>query len=461
MAGASVPAAPPGSPLYAFAAEIVRRLSSAGHRAVFAGGCVRDRLLGVEPKDYDVATSATPEEVLKLFPRSIPVGAAFGVVRVLADPLWAPATADPAALPLQIEVATFRSESGYSDGRHPDAVRFSGEREDVLRRDFTINGLLFDPLRNEVIDHAGGQADLARKRIRAIGDPVRRFQEDHLRLLRAVRFAAALGFEIDGPTWAALKKNADQVVTVSAERIRDELSKMLTGPDPRRALELLKSARLLKQVLPEVEALAGVEQPPEYHPEGDVWVHTLLLLGQLSNAPLALALGALLHDIGKPPTCTRTDRIRFNEHEKVGAEMAREVLRRLKFPNAVSDQVTELVRGHMTFKDASHMRPATLKRFLRQPDFETHLALHRLDCLACHQDLSAYAFCRGRLAELPAEQLRPTPLVTGADLKALGLVPGPSFGKILADVEDRQLEGQLASKAEALAYVRQAYVPPS
>lgn len=451
MGTSALPSPAPPSPLERFAVEVVRRLAAAGHRALFAGGCVRDKLRGVAPKDFDVATSATPEEVMKLFPKTVPVGAAFGVVVVLGEK-----PADEEA-PLQVEVATFRTESGYSDGRHPDRVAFSNEVEDVKRRDFTVNGLLYDPLKDEVVDHVGGREDLARKLVRAIGEPRERFKEDRLRMLRAVRFTAALGFEIDGPTLAAVKKEAHEIHIVSAERIRGELSKMLTGPDPRRAFELLKGARLLKEILPEVDALAGVEQPPEFHPEGDVWIHTLMLLEQLEDAPLTLALGVLLHDIGKPPTFTRTDRIRFNEHDKVGAAMAEVVLKRLKYPNETTERAVELVRQHMAFKDAPHMRRSTLKRFLRMPHFDEHLALHRIDCLACHGKLENYEFCRAQLAELGIEKLRPAPLLSGEDLKALGFAPGPLFKKILTDVEDKQLEGALATRDEARAYVKKAY----
>ena len=438
-----------GAPLREFAVAAVRRLTEAGHRALFAGGCVRDQLLGREPKDYDVATSAMPEEVQRLFPRTVAVGAAFGVVEVLG--------AGPA--PPRVEVATFRRDAGYSDGRHPDAVEFAGEVEDVKRRDFTVNGLLYDPLKDEVLDYVGGRQDLARRLIRAIGDPRARFREDRLRMLRAVRFAAELGFELDGLTFAALKKEAAHVREVSAERTRDELAKMLTGPRPCRAFELLKSGRLLKEVLAEVEALAGVPQPAEFHPEGDVWTHTLLMLSGLSSGPLTLALGVLLHDIGKPPTCVHAaDRIRFNEHEELGATMAEEILRRLRFPNEVLERVTELVRQHMAFKDLRHMRPARLKRFLRMPHFDEHLELHRLDCLASHGSLECYEFCRAQQALLTPKQLRPPPLLTGEDLKALGLEPGPLFKRILADLEDRQLEGTLSGREAALEHVRKTYL---
>jgi putative nucleotidyltransferase with HDIG domain len=427
-----------------FATGVVRRLNDAGHRALFAGGCVRDMLLGKEPQDYDVATSATPEQVSALFPRSISVGAAFGVITVLSE----------GEDPMQVEVATFRGETTYSDGRHPDSVCFTDEVEDVKRRDFTVNGLLFDPLKQEVLDYVEGKRDLERKTIRAIGDPKRRFQEDHLRMLRAIRFATRLGFEIEGATFGAIKDNAEKILNISAERIRDELNQMLTGPNPRRAFELLKQSRLLKHILPEIDIMEGVQQPPEFHPEGDVWVHTLMLLGQLENAPLTLALGALFHDVGKPPTFVIADRIRFNEHERVGAEMTEKIMARLKYSNEEIERVCGLVKQHMVFKDTNKMRPATLKKFLRQPHFDEHLALHKLDCMASHRDLTALNFCTEELAKQPPEKLRPEPLVSGVDLIALGLKPGPEFKKILGEVEDRQLEGALSTRDEALAYIK-------
>jgi poly(A) polymerase len=437
--------------LQEFAATVVRRLREAGHRAFFAGGCVRDLLLGVRPKDFDVATSAAPEAVRGLFRRTVAIGAAFGVVRVLS-------TGRP---PAQVEVATFRRESGYSDGRHPDRVEFADEVEDVRRRDFTINGLLYDPLERKVLDYVDGQADLERRVIRAIGDPRERFAEDRLRMLRAVRFSSTLDFAVEPATLAAVRAQAEAIGCVSAERIRDELEKMLTGPRPRQAVELLRSAGLLRRILPEVEALAGTAQPEEFHPEGDAWVHTLLMLGFLSHPSLTLALGALLHDIGKPRTFVRSaDRIRFHEHEKVGAELACRVMLRLRFPKTVVEQVGELVRQHMVFKDVKRMRLATLKRFLRQPHFEEHLELHRLDCLASHGKLTAHAFCRARLAEFSRQELRPARLLTGEDLKALGLPPGPRFGEILREVEELQLEGRLPTRAAAMAYLKRKIAEP-
>jgi poly(A) polymerase len=429
--------------------QVVQRLASAGHRAVFAGGCVRDMLLGVEPQDYDVATSARPDEIVALFPRNVMVGAAFGVVRVLGE----------GENPIQVEVATFRGETTYSDGRHPDQVCFTDEVEDVKRRDFTMNGLLYDPLKDEILDYVGGRKDLERRVVRAIGDPARRFQEDRLRMLRAVRFAASLGFEIDALTFSAVKSHAEGIAAISAERIRDELNAMLTGRDPRRAFELLKKARLLKHILPEVDAMEGVPQPKEFHPEGDVWTHTLKLLELLNRETpgepaLTVALGALLHDVGKPATIEHADRIRFNEHERVGAEMARAILERLRYSKDETERVEELVRQHMCFMSVAQMRPSTLKRFLRQPHFDEHLALHRLDCLASHGDLSSYDFCLRELSKQSTETLRPPPLITGNDLIALGLKPGPRFKAILREVEDKQLEGTLADREAALRHVR-------
>ncbi len=434
----------------AFATDIVRTLVHHGHRALFAGGCVRDRLLGKSPEDYDVATSARPDEVARLFPQTVLVGAAFGVVRVLGP------RRQEKESHLEVEVATFRNESGYSDGRHPDAVRFSHEIDDVGRRDFTINGLLFDPLTGQLIDHVGGQGDLDQRILRAIGDPRARFAEDHLRLMRAVRFAANLDFKLETATLEALIEQAAAVRTVSAERIRDECSKMLTGPRPRAALEGLKRTGLLKYVLPEVDALEGVRQPERFHPEGDVWVHTLLLLENLSHAPLALALAALLHDIGKPATQSfdADGRIRFNGHDRLGAEMTETLLRRLRFPNETIRLVRELVSRHMVFKDTPRMRKAKLKRFLRAPNFDAHLELHRLDCLACHGHLDSYNHCAGLLKALAEEPLRPPPLIDGHALIAMGLEPGPLFGRLLTEVEDLQLEGSLFTREEAQAFVR-------
>lgn len=427
------------------AAGIVRRLQEAGHVAYFAGGCVRDELLGRPPKDYDVATAAMPEAVMALFPNTVPVGVQFGVVRVVTQ------AGD-------VEVATFRSDGPYRDGRHPDTVVFTDAEHDASRRDFTVNAMFFDPVTDRLLDSCGGRDDLARKVIRAVGDPRARFEEDRLRVLRAVRFAAELGFEMDPATASAVREFAPRLVEVAWERIRDEILKLLTGPGARRGLALMEATGLLSVALPEVAATKGVPQPPEFHPEGDVWVHTLMLFDHLQSPPPELALASLLHDIGKPPTLTVKERIRFDGHMEVGAEMARGVCERLRLSSDQTDIVTALVRDHLRFKDVRQMRESTLKRFLRIPHFDWHLELHRADCLACHGDLSNWEFCRDRLAEFAradaAEALRPRPLLRGEDLVALGYVPGPRFKEILTAVEDAQLERRVSTRDEAVTFVK-------
>lgn len=421
-------------------------LRGAGHQAYLVGGCVRDLLLGREPADYDVATDATPDRVLQLFPGSIAVGARFGVILVQQD------TA-------QVEVATFRADVGSSDGRHPDRVIYSRTaREDAERRDFTINGLLLDPATGEVVDYVGGRADLERRHVRAIRTPELRFAEDKLRMLRAVRFAARFGFAIEPATFRAIATLAPQIVQVSAERIRDELTKMLTEGAARHAFELLQEARLLEVVLPEVSRMQGVEQPAEFHPEGDVWIHTRLMLEKLSAGTSAtLAWGVLLHDVGKPatfkPATGPGTRIRFDQHVEVGARTAEAICRRLRFSNEQTEQIVALVANHLRFKDVFQMKPSTLKRFVRSPRFEEHLELHRLDCLASHGLLDGYEFIRRFLQQTPPEDVRPARLLTGDDLKALGYRPGPQFREILQAVEDAQLEGRLSGRAEAIAFV--------
>ncbi len=425
------------------ALSIVRKLQANGHRALLVGGCVRDRLLGITPKDFDVGTSAVPSNLLELFPGAQLIGAHFGVILV----------SDPSGV--TVEVATFRSEGAYSDGRHPDAVHFETQPEaDARRRDFTINGLMQDPVSGELFDFVGGRADLAARVIRAIGDPYRRFAEDRLRMLRAVRFAARLGFSIEAETLAAIQSQASAIGSISAERIRDELVRILTEGDTRRGFELLDQTNLLAAVLPEVKAMQGVEQPPEYHPEGDVWTHVLLMLGALDHPSLSLALGVLLHDVGKPPTFSVRDRIRFDGHAEAGARMTRSILSRLKLPNSELEHVTALVANHMKFKDVLQMRPSTLKRFLRLPQFEEHLELHRLDCLASNGYTQAYDFLRGKLSELEAEDLSPERLITGHDLLQLGYSPGPEFRRALEAVETAQLEGEIRTKEDALNVAR-------
>ena len=442
------------------ALRIIGELRAAGYEAYLAGGCVRDLLLGREPKDYDVATSATPDVVLALFPKTFAVGAHFGVVLV--------ADGDDEGY-VTTEVATFRSDGAYSDGRHPDVVRYTtSAEEDVLRRDFTINGLLLDPLQraddlhSAVIDYVGGMADLDAGIVRAIGQPDHRFEEDHLRMLRAVRFAARFEFDLDARTAAAIRRLAPKIAAVSRERVRDELTKMLAEGHARRAFELLDETGLLKEVLPEVARMKGVEQPPQFHPEGDVWVHTLLLLDQLEpNTPLTLAWGALLHDVGKPPTFRQApDRIRFDGHVDVGVAIAAEICRRFRFSNDETRQILALVENHMRFADARRMKASTLKRFFRLADFEEHLALHRLDCLAGSKNLEHWEFVRERYDAMPEETVRPRPLITGRELIAAGYMPGAGFKQMLRAVEDAQLEGTISTADEALQLVRDRFPLP-
>ncbi len=452
---------------YRAALRIVEQLRGRGFAAYFAGGCVRDLLLGVEPKDFDVATSATPEEVQEIFARTEAVGAHFGVVLVI-DKVDGERVAT--------EVATFRSDGAYSDGRRPDAVRFSMEpREDVLRRDFTINGLLLDVVAFEaggvvedcVLDYVGGRDDLREGVIRAIGDPAVRFSEDKLRMLRAVRFAARLGFATEARTMEAIREQAAEIAVVSAERVREELTKILTEGAARRGLELLDEAGLLVELLPEVKRMQGVEQPPQYHPEGDVWVHTLMLLEHLPvGASVTLAWGMLLHDVGKPSTFTPPDparpgdRIRFNGHVEVGVAMARVILNRLRFSNEEMEQILALVRHHMQFGDVMKMKQSTLKRFLRLPKFEEHLALHRADVLSSNKDLTLYEFAKSHLEELGEEAIRPKLLITGAELIAAGYRPGVRFKAMLVAAEDAQLEGLVTTPEAGLAFIRQNFGAP-
>ena len=457
----------------AAATSVVGTLRDAGHQAYLVGGCVRDLLLGREPADLDVSTDATPHEVMRLFPEAYGVGAQFGVVLVPVD-VARPPSAGPelAVRPTSrnekpetknqtIEVATFRSDGLYTDGRHPDQVTYTRDpREDVRRRDFTINGLLLDPLKNhEVLDYVGGRADLDAGVIRAIGEPARRFSEDKLRMLRAVRFAARFGYTIEPKTLAAIEQLAGEISQVSRERVRDEIVKMLTEGHARRAFELLDQTGLLAEVLPEVAAMKGVAQPPQFHPEGDVWVHTLLLLdGLRAGSSPTLAAGALLHDAGKPPTFRRApDRIRFDGHAEVGAKMAEEICRRFRFSNDETEQISALVANHLRFIEVQRMKESTLKRFLRIRKFGEHLELHRLDCLASHGGLDLYEFVRRKLEQTPPEQIRPQPLLTGDDLIAAGYTPGPRFKQVLAMVEDAQLEGTLADRAAALEFVRERF----
>ena len=429
----------------ALARNVVATLRKSGQRAYLVGGCVRDLLLGCRPKDFDIATDAPPDRIIQLFPKSGRVGAHFGVVLVRDDGA-------------QVEVATFRSDRDYTDGRHPASVHFESDpREDVLRRDFTINGLMLDPESGRVLDFVEGQADLKRRVIRAIGDPAVRFREDHLRLLRAVRFAARLGFEIEPATMAAIRLHHASIQNVSAERIREELVHILTDGSARRGFELLDEAGLLNDILPEVAAMKGVAQPPEFHPEGDVWVHTLLLLEKLDRASPALAWGALLHDVGKPGTFRVAERIRFDGHVEEGVRLARAIFHRLRFSREDAEQVEALIAHHMQFQDVQRMRESTLKRFLRMPKFEEHLELHRLDCLSSNGHLENYNLAREKLDEFGQEQLKPKPLVTGSDLIAAGYQPGPQFSQMLSAVEDAQLEGRIRTREEGLELVKRLF----
>ena len=433
----------------ALAHLIIERLRHSGHQAWLVGGSVRDLLMGIPPKDFDVSTDAPPPRILELFPRSGLVGAQFGVVLVR----------DGEA---QVEVATFRSENDYADGRRPSEVRFETDpRNDVLRRDFTINGLMLDPFSGEVRDYVDGRADIERRVIRAIGDADTRFREDHLRLLRAIRFAARLGFRMEPATFEAIQRNHALIKLVAAERVRDELTRILTEGGARRGFELLDATGMLADLLPEVKAMQGVEQPPEYHPEGDVWVHTLLVLEGLQNPTGTLAWGALLHDVGKPPTFRVAGRIRFDGHVEEGVRIAERILTGLRFSRQEMDQIEALIANHMRFKDVGQMKESTLKRFLRLPRFEEHLELHRLDVLASNRQLAAYELVRSRLAEIPAEKLAPPRLVTGEDLIAAGYAPGPIFSEILAAVEDAQLEGRVTTREEALRLVEDRFARTS
>ena len=426
------------------ARDIVAQLQRAGHTAYLAGGCVRDHLLGSEAKDIDIATSARPEEVQRLFPRVTDLtGKSFGVLRVLVGED-------------SYEVATFRQDGRYKDGRHPESVRFATAEEDAQRRDFTINGLFFDPVAERLIDYVGGEADLRAKVLRAIGNPVDRFTEDHLRLLRAIRFASRLNFKIEVKTWEAICAEAQLIRTVSAERIRDELNKIFTVSKPELGLDLLDQSGLLKEVLPDIAAMHGVEQPPQYHPEGDVYEHVRLMLTKIEEPNLELALGVLLHDVGKKPTSKvdENGRIRFNEHESVGANMAEQIMTGLRYDNKSIQTVRELVQHHMQFKDVPHMRPSTLKRMMARPTFPLELELHRIDCSSSHGDLKHYDFLKHQLETMSPEQIDPPPLISGHDLIAMGLPPGKTMGRILEAVKIAQLEETVQTRHEALALAR-------
>lgn len=433
------------------AIDIVARLQGAGHVAYFAGGSVRDRLLGKEAKDYDIATSARPEEVQRLFPHVTDLtGRSFGVVRVLVGNE-------------HYEVATFRQDGAYKDGRHPDSVRFATAEEDAKRRDFTINGLFFDPVANRLIDYVGGEADLHAKILRAIGNPADRFAEDHLRLLRAIRFATRMNFKIDPATWEAICVAAPSIRTISAERIRDELNLIFTTHKPELGLDLLDRSGLLTEVLPDVAAMHGVEQPPQYHPEGDVYQHVRLMLTKIQEPNLELALSVLMHDVGKRATASidESGRIRHSGHESVGAEMSDRILSDLRYDNKTIQTVHELVEHHMQFKDVEKMRPSTLKRMMSRPHFPLELELHRIDCSSSHGDLKFYDYLKHQLETMSPDEIDPPTLINGHDLKAMGIPPGRAMGGMLEAIRIAQLEGAVQTREEAKAMARKMASEPT
>ena len=429
------------------ARQIANRLREQGHIAYFAGGCVRDMVRSLPPKDFDIATDAMPDAVQKMFPRTYAVGAHFGVVVVVDNEM-------------NFEVATFRADGAYVDHRHPVDVRFSSPEEDAKRRDFTINGMFFDPAKNEVIDFVGGRADIEAKVVRAIGKASERFEEDRLRMLRAVRFATVLGYEIDDQTWKALIKSAGSINDISAERIRDELVKIFLSPNRVRGWDLLDQSGLLRVVLPELEAMKGCLQPEQFHPEGDVFQHTRLMMELLpENVSVPLVFAVLLHDVAKPVTAKvdNTGRIRFNEHDRIGATMTESIMERLRFSRAEIDATVEMVRQHMVFKDVPKMRVAKLKRFMARPTFEEELELHRVDCASSHKMMDNYEFLLQKREEFANEPIIPPPLVRGDDLIAMGMKPGPKFSEILEAVETRQLEGTLKDREAALDWIKSEY----
>ena len=435
---------------FAGALEIIKTLGEKGHEAFFVGGCVRDALLGVECDEIDIATSATPEQIQRAFPKTVAVGESFGVVLVIREDM-------------KFEVATFRRESGYGDGRHPELVDYTeSAEEDVRRRDFTINGMLYDPVSGELYDHAGGLGDLERRLVRTIGDPGERFGEDRLRMMRAVRFASCLGFEIDGAALSAIRDEASAISVVSGERIREELVKILTRRNPGNGLRLLSSSGLLRHFLPEVECMHGVRQPPQFHPEGDVFEHTCLVMDMLYGSTDGryseeVAVAALLHDVGKPPTYSESDRIRFNGHDRVGARMSEDICRRLRFSKKQIKRISELILEHLKFKDVFNMRKSTLKRFLSLPYFEEHMQMHLADCMASHGQTDAYDFIREKMEEYGREEIKPPSLLNGRDLIGLGYSPGPVFSEILGQVQELQLENRLSSREEAVEFVLKNY----
>ncbi len=438
------------SELLDFAREVVVELRKAGHKAFCVGGCARDTLLGIEPKEYDITTSATPEEVSEIFPHIVPIGVSFGVILVITGKY-------------QFEVATFRKDQSYTDGRHPDKVIYSSEeQEDVRRRDFTINGMLYDPIEEEVIDYVDGIRDIKSKIVQTIGDPYERFNEDKLRMMRAIRFSSRYNFELNLDTFQAIEKLAVDITQVSSERIRDEITKIITQSNPGHGLNMLSVSGLLKYILPDVEIMNGVEQPPEFHPEGDVFIHTCLVLDKLHKnqggvVSPELAIGALLHDVGKPPTFSVSDRIRFNGHDKLGADMSKKICRELKFSNKQIEVIYALIRDHLKFKDVFNMKKSTLKRFIGMPHFEEHMALHLADCQASHGLTAAYDFVMQKYNDFEEEEIKPAPLISGRELIEMGYKPGPLFSDILNFVEEAQLEGEITNTQEAIEAVLENY----
>lgn len=427
------------------ALSIAKTLHDNGFQAYFAGGCVRDSIMGIEPLDYDIATDAEPNKVMELFPKTFPVGVQYGVVLVLRDGI-------------PFEVTTFRKDGRYIDGRHPETISFSRTpQEDVKRRDFTINGLLYDPFEDKVLDYVNGRDDIKNGIIRAIDNPFERFTEDKLRLMRAVRFAARYGYRIEDNTLQAIKELSPKITEVSPERIRDELDKIIRGKHPGLGLQMLQDTGVLQHVLPEVSQMAGVPQPEEFHPEGDVFVHTKMMLDLLVNPSRELAFSALLHDVGKPKTFVRAERIRFDGHVPLGAKMADEICRRLRFSNEERERIVIYINNHLKFMDVQEMRESKLKRFMQSETFPEELELHRVDCLASHCKLDNWEFCKKKLEEYSKEELKPAPLINGDDLIALGYKQGPLFKEILTRVSDLQLENQLKTKEEALTWVRGNY----
>ncbi|QHI70563.1 CCA tRNA nucleotidyltransferase [Tichowtungia aerotolerans] len=429
--------------VYTTAFKIVRKISDAGFIALFAGGAVRDQLLGRTPKDYDIATDALPDQIEALFPKTVAVGKAFGVIMVVEGGL-------------EIEVATFRKDEGYQDGRRPDSVHFCGAEEDAKRRDFTINGMFCDPLTDQVIDYIGGRKDLHKKLIRAIGEPDRRFAEDHLRMLRAVRFAHTLGFTIDPSTRDAIKAHAQDLAKISAERIENEFSRILTESiRPGDALRELVDLGLMEHIIPEILPMIGQEQPPQFHPEGDVFEHTVLMLNLMKNPTRPLAYSVLLHDVGKPDTAFMgEDRIRFHGHEIKSANMAEEILRRLRLPIKEIKQIVITIAGHMRFKDVQMMNKSTLRKLMGAETFDMELELHRVDCEGSHRMLDNYHFLLKKAEEMDHEPVLPERWISGKDLCRIGVKPGPRIGELLQQAYDAQLEGRFSSRSELLNWLK-------